>query len=69
MTYTIEHEIKVFDDENGGFVSVGPDRDGLGLVELRQNDDGKEVVRISMTLEHAQAFGKALTEYLGMVKA
>ncbi len=64
MSYTTERTLKVYNDNTGDYVSVGPDGDGLDLVELRQTDAGEMVARISMTHEQAEAFVIALKEYL-----
>lgn len=39
MSYTTEAHFKIFDDANGQALRVGPDADGLGLVEVDGKDD------------------------------
>lgn len=46
----------------GEHIEVGPDRDGLGLVEIRQKEpNGQISARISMTTEAAILVSKALS--------
>lgn len=33
--YSIEKSYKIYDDVNGDYVEVCPDRDGLGSIEIR----------------------------------
>ena len=50
--YTVDHVIKVWDDESGDHVYVGPDGDGLELAELRLvTSDGKIDARFSLPKE------------------
>lgn len=43
-TYTIETVRKVYDDSCGTHIYVGPDADGLGLIELRDVDSKGVVI-------------------------
>jgi len=62
VTNTPEFEIevvrKVFDNEHGSHIKVGPDLDGLGLVEI---DGGKDYGRIVVPPKHAIWLAKAIT--------
>lgn len=63
MRTTTEVTRRVFDDDSGAFISVGPDMDALGLVMIKTDDFserhyGKCYVVISQ--EMAQSLGKAL---------
>ena len=53
---------------NDGVIEVGPDRDGLDLIEIRLKEkmDGelKILARITMRPEQAQLVGLAITKYL-----
>lgn len=63
--YTKETVRQVWDDQNGDRIEVGPDRDGLGLVEIRYVDpDGKCGNSVSMTVEQARLVQEAFAEYL-----
>ena len=64
MAYTTEIVRVVWDDKDGVSLSIGPDSDSLGLVEMRTTDTksaefyGK--VRLCMPKEMAIAVGEAL---------
>ncbi len=56
MGYSSETIIKVFDDDSGEHVYIGPDGDGLDCVELRAVDsDGKNYPGARITMSPAQA--------------
>lgn len=66
-TFTKEHVIKVWDDDNGTHVYVGPDADGLELVELRYVDEDGEIgARISMPSDQAIKVAEAILELYGV---
>ena len=44
MTYTTETHFKIFNDSSGAALRVGPDADGLGLVEIDGKDDFGRIV-------------------------
>lgn len=44
--YSVERYIKIHNDEDGWFYQVGPDRDGLGCVEILYCEDGKTLESI-----------------------
>ena len=61
MDFTSETVIQVWDDQHGDRVEVGPDRDGLDLVEIRCCDrDGKIGDRITMAPERAVLVAQAI---------
>ena len=62
MAYTLERMFEVWDDGSGSSIEIGPDRDGLDLVEVRARDQGKIVARITMSKEQAALVAKALSE-------
>lgn len=39
---TTETLVRVYDDDHGWFVQVGPDADGLGLCEIRYEEEGRK---------------------------
>jgi hypothetical protein len=63
MTYTLETMYEVWDDGSGSHIEIGPDRDGLDLVEIRSFEPkGNEPTdRIVMTKEQAQMVARALS--------
>lgn len=65
--YTLEHEVKLYNNDTGGHIGIQMDRDGLGLIEIVQVDSGQTVARVVMTVEEARIFSGALTSYLGNV--
>lgn len=61
--YTIERECKIY-DAHGDCVRIGPDADGLELIELRLLAYGDSITaRIPMPREQAIAVANALLEY------
>lgn len=57
--YEIEISRKVFDNITGRHVTVGPDSDGLGLIEIKSSDDfGNGYIRINK--EMAEKFAEAI---------
>jgi hypothetical protein len=62
QSYTVERYTKVWDDQHGCHISVGPDRDALDLVEIRYIDDqGKDIASFAIPKEMAKLLGKAIT--------
>jgi hypothetical protein len=67
MTYTVETVIQVWDDSTGERIEVGPDRDGLELIEIRYvTDDGKISSGITMTPEQALLVADAVKKLCGV---
>jgi len=59
--FSLEKVIKIWDDDHGTHIDVGPDSDGLGLVEIKQFDeDNKCINRIVMTQEEAILLAEAI---------
>lgn len=66
MKYTVEILIQIWDDNSGCRLEVGPDRDGLDLVEIRgYSDDGKLSTSITMTQESALLLAQAINTLYG----
>jgi hypothetical protein len=62
MKFTLEHTYKVFNDEDGSYVEVSPDADGLSCVEIRDYDStGKLISNMTMPPEQAILVAKAIT--------
>lgn len=63
MGFSSETHIKVWDDECGSYIQVGPDADSLGLIELRAiESDGREHSRMTMVVEQAKLVADAILE-------
>lgn len=61
MGYTVELRKEIWNDVTGSKITVGPDRDGLELVELRQfTADGKGATSLTMTQEEALLVAEAI---------
>lgn len=61
MKFSSEITIEIWNDESGEKVTVGPDRDGLDLLEIRSYDDkGKIEGRLTFPKEQAELVGEAL---------
>lgn len=70
--YETEVVRRIYDNDEGVYVEVGPDSDALGLVELRTGDKASEdyygKLRFTMTKEQAIAVGHALIAAAAEVK-
>lgn len=65
-TFTKERVIRVWNDDHGTHIHVGPDGDGLDLVEIRNVDeDGSIVTSITMPAEQAVKVAEAVLELYG----
>jgi hypothetical protein len=65
MAYSVEHVTEVWDDNDGSKIEIGPDRDGLDLVEIREKDSqGKIVNRLVLKQDQAKLVAQALLEVL-----
>lgn len=61
MTYTEETLHQLWNDKTGERTEIGPDRDGLDLVEIRNVDsDGKVTQCVTLTAESAAWIGRRL---------
>ena len=59
--YSVENCIKIWNDKTGDHVYVGPDRDGLDLVDIGSIlHTGNEEGRVSFTIEQAILVAKAI---------
>jgi hypothetical protein len=64
--YTVERVIKIWDDQSGEHLYVGPDADGFKCVELRNVDsEGKIIHRFMMIPEEAVLAAEAILELYG----
>ena len=64
MTYTTEVHRRIYIDDEGVYINVGPDTDGLGCVEISTKDK-KSIeyfgeVRLTFDKQFAKMLGQAL---------
>jgi hypothetical protein len=70
MPWSLETMYEIWDDDSGDKIEVGPDRDGLDMVEIRwRTDDGKIAERMTFTQEAVPLLIEALTKALADAKA
>lgn len=63
--YSTDVVIRVWDDSSGCRVEIGPDGDGLELVEIRYYEKDREpLARITIMPEYAEKVHAALGKYL-----
>jgi hypothetical protein len=43
MSYSLEKKFEIWDDDTGGCISIGPDSDGIGCLEIQAKDDQGKV--------------------------
>lgn len=61
--FSLEHLFELWDDDNGSRIEIGPDRDGLNLVEIREKDEKSNfIARITMTAEQALLAAAAIKQ-------
>lgn len=59
--FELETLYEIWSNQDGSSIEVGPDRDGLDLVEIRQRDEGHKIIaRITMAKEQAELLKVAL---------
>ena len=65
MRYSLETVYKVCNDDTGEVIEVGPDPDGLDLVEIRSRiDDGTVTSSMTVTKDALPLLIEALTRML-----
>lgn len=63
MGITIEKLFEIWNDDTGSCIEVGPNKDGLGGIEIRAKDDkGKIEASVLLLKEEARLVAQALTE-------
>lgn len=63
MTFSLETVRRVFDDSDGVYLEVGPDPDGLGLVQVstvRESAEHYGTIRLVLLPEQARLLAAAL---------
>lgn len=63
-THSVEFYIRICDDESGDYVQLGPDKDGLDMVEISSHCDGKETSSVVMPIEVANKLQQAIRDYI-----
>ena len=59
--FSFETKFEIWNDDTGEHVEVGPDRDGIDMVEIRlENDKGKIDGRMSFDPEEALLVAEAI---------
>jgi hypothetical protein len=66
VTYTTEIHFKIYDDGNGAALRVGPDADGLDLVEV---EGGHDYGRLVLPPEMARRLASVLVQVADSVEA
>lgn len=64
MKFEMEQVYEIW-DERGDCLEIGPDRDALGLIEIRQRYSGEITNRISLEKEQAKLLISALARTIG----
>lgn len=62
--FSMETLYEIWNDKHGDKIEVGPDRNSLDLVEIRQIEGGKIHTRISMPREQAGLVAEAIVRML-----
>ena len=74
MTFTKETAKKVWSDDDGTHIYIGPDADGFGCIDIRYVDEkGVPEERITLPKEQARLVAESILElleldYLGLTK-
>jgi hypothetical protein len=65
MKFSLETRKEIWNDETSDKLTVGPDADGLGCIEIKELDaNGKTLSRITMPPEQAKLVAQAINELL-----
>lgn len=61
--YSLESKKEIWDNKSGTHIEIGPDRDGLDLIEIKQyNEDGVIETRMTFTKEQIKLISTAIEE-------
>ena len=63
MAYVVERSIKIYEDEEDDYIYIGPDADGMGLVEISCSIDSHPPMNV--TKEEAMLIARAIIELYG----
>ena len=63
MSFSVETMKEIWDDGSGCKIQIGPDRDGLDLLEIRSfSPDGKVEARMTFSKEQAKLVATAIND-------
>ena len=69
MSYSLEVVFEIWNDKTGERITIGNDRDGLSLIEIRSiTDDGSTAGSIMLTEEQAPMFIEAFQRFMDVKK-
>lgn len=57
--YTMETHSQIWNEDTGDYIKVGPDREGLGLIEIQFKQFGK-TVDVTLTRDQVDMLWKSL---------
>lgn len=69
-THSVEIYFRICDDESGDYIQLGPDKDGLDMVEISSHvhvslkEGVKETGHIVMPIEVANKLQQAIRDYI-----
>ena len=67
-THSVEIYFRICDDDSGDYIQLGPDKDGLDMVEISSHVSLKEGVKetghIVMPIEVANKLQQAIRDYI-----
>lgn len=63
--YTTETSVRIYNDESGDYIYVGPDSDGLDLVSIYWSDGKTGELPVTMEKERAVLLAKAILNLYG----
>lgn len=68
--YSLEQMFEIWNNKSGEHIEIGPDRDGLGFIEIRSYDDTEKLSeQITFTYEQAAMIVEAITALMKMSNA
>ena len=63
MAHIVEKSIKIYNDEDDDYIYIGPDADGMDLVEISCSEDDHPPMNV--TKEEALLIARAIIELYG----
>lgn len=69
MNYSLETSYQIWNDSTGDRIEVSPDRDALGLIEIKSlTDDSKVTASVVLNKEQARLLIQALNKMLDQLE-
>lgn len=59
---SVEKRIQIWDDDAGTYVEVGPDHDGLGLIQITQKYSKDDTFIVTVSKQEAILLSQAIME-------